>query len=592
MAPLSDIFKFMGNSTIIKRLLSMQIATPTNYKNTEFANSLPIEPIDPRVIKAFYTFLLKKLINPSETLVELEKVLMGKYSTKSPCILYKRESLDGKIVVNGLLLSPFFVSCKIWQWPLLVTEKEIDPIRTCSNSHFKSSADVCINPYHYEKIKISTLTVHVPKKSNATNKIIESNDSFNPYVPTLHHQSNINVDDNPIHLKKHTFSQSSDQNQQVDQFNLNHFSSPITFDEPMYWCSISYYEYSERVGETFQASLPAFDVDGFTYPSNAQRFCLVSNKENLLRNNRELAKTLALAHQNNNILKQTALNLVNGRMNSRIQYNNFRKTKVGEIKEFTKDLKKFKIKLIKDITTVFTDMEIRLQQIKGSIESEYDTNSFNHSDDNLSSQQPIEESRFSSFTNSFCDMDLLSIGELPKTIDNVYVKSENNICQLIKEESPQRIILPSKLIDSNGDKSPIIDDVFIMRLNSPISFKNTKKKKRRRSTLMKIESKLDQPYCQSEKDNTSILKLKNNISESVEKIKKVDCVNNVKKIDNCKTIQKNNNNIQSDTNTDSKKLNPRSLRHGNNINYKEPKINGKYRSNEYKSKKSKPPKKK
>lgn len=48
----------------------------------------------------------------------------------------------------------------------------------------------------------------------------------------------------------------------------------VPFDEPHEWCLISYYEMSTRVGEQFHASQPQVIIDGFTDPSNAERFCL------------------------------------------------------------------------------------------------------------------------------------------------------------------------------------------------------------------------------------------------------------------------------------------------------------------------------
>ena len=58
---------------------------------------------------------------------------------------------------------------------------------------------------------------------------------------------------------------------------------PVMYCEPQHWCTISYYELSNRslncissrVGETFHASQPQIIVDGFTDPSNADRFDII-----------------------------------------------------------------------------------------------------------------------------------------------------------------------------------------------------------------------------------------------------------------------------------------------------------------------------
>jgi len=46
--------------------------------------------------------------------------------------------------------------------------------------------------------------------------------------------------------------------------------------EPEYWCTVTYFELDQQVGETFKApaSCQSVSVDGYTDPSGVNRFCL------------------------------------------------------------------------------------------------------------------------------------------------------------------------------------------------------------------------------------------------------------------------------------------------------------------------------
>lgn len=127
-------------------------------------------------------------------------------------------SLDGRLQVSHRKGLPHVIYCRLWRWPELQSHHELRALDNCEFAFNLKRDEVCVNPYHYQRIE-------TPGMSRLT-----------PSPP-------------------------------ID-------AQPVMYCEPAFWCSISYYELNTRVGETFHASQPSITVDGFTDPSNSERFCL------------------------------------------------------------------------------------------------------------------------------------------------------------------------------------------------------------------------------------------------------------------------------------------------------------------------------
>jgi hypothetical protein len=121
----------------------------------------------------------------------------------SKCITIPR-SLDGRLQVCHKKGLPHVIYCKIFRWPDLQSHHELKSIDSCQYSFCLKRNQVCINPYHYER-------VHLPiehhsnllKKSSFENITFHSYDSnvnreefyFNNYTSN-HNQTFKNYDAN------------------------------------------------------------------------------------------------------------------------------------------------------------------------------------------------------------------------------------------------------------------------------------------------------------------------------------------------------------------------------------------------------------
>lgn len=296
--------------------------------------------------------LVKKL-RKTKMLEELERAIENK-ETDSPCVTIPR-SLDGRLQVSQKKGLPHVIYARMFRFPDLQSHHQLKSLPHCAFPFSRKLDQVCVNPFHYEKIENPVLPpILVPKHlggagtdSGLGSLSLSGEDGEmkmedlselgigggcmeapSPLSVKLEPQgfapSNVNftadmlfpinaespvgyVSDDaemesvepgipknilppnatngvarnnslphpqgggPTELEAAQAQQAQPQAQQPptvgDVF-------PVEYEEPPFWCSISYYELNQRVGEAFHASQPSLSVDGFCAPSDAERFCL------------------------------------------------------------------------------------------------------------------------------------------------------------------------------------------------------------------------------------------------------------------------------------------------------------------------------
>ena len=263
--------------------------------------------------------LVKKLKKKKGALEDLEQALSNP-GTLSKCITIPR-SIDGRLQVSHRKGLPHVIYCRVWRWPDLQSHTELKPIENCQYSFTAKKNDVCINPYHYRRVDASILpSVVVPRNSEfppqhtllpfqkASETMIPKNMKYSSngfetsnLYPTSP-MSSIGSLPSPVNscnshspMSHNGFSESPlpSFDPSNDDLLLNQFQSrglspmdtgpmnngvqevtQVSYQEPQYWATISYYELNSRVGEVFNCQSPHIIVDGFTHPNNSDRFCL------------------------------------------------------------------------------------------------------------------------------------------------------------------------------------------------------------------------------------------------------------------------------------------------------------------------------
>ena len=93
--------------------------------------------------------LVKKL-NKSKrqgNIDELERAILHKDSRTKCVTIRSAETLS-----NSSKSNPVVIYSRLWRWPDLSNQNELKPVDYCQNAFHYSRDEICINPYHYERV--------------------------------------------------------------------------------------------------------------------------------------------------------------------------------------------------------------------------------------------------------------------------------------------------------------------------------------------------------------------------------------------------------------------------------------------------------
>nr|ARK19991.1 plexin domain-containing protein 2-like protein [Ampulex compressa] len=177
--------------------------------------------------------LVKKL-KKSAGLEELEKAITTQ-SCNTKCITIPRPS-PGGVGENGVQGVrgkglPHVIYCRLWRWPDLQSHHELRAIEHCEYAFTQKRDEVCVNPYHYQRIQTPALPVIlVPRHNLAGDESVLYNTSLEELSVSVPENTNFHATLNHQHHNQQGIPQSPQQQQQQQTvFNTTSTSGNLSY---------------------------------------------------------------------------------------------------------------------------------------------------------------------------------------------------------------------------------------------------------------------------------------------------------------------------------------------------------------------------
>ncbi|CAF1648067.1 unnamed protein product, partial [Didymodactylos carnosus] len=149
---LSSLTKSRSMAPVVKRLMLLRVngsnINNNNNNGMDDSHSTNNDEQQHYAEKAIRS-LIKKL-KRSGAIEELERALSQKNSG-TKCVTIQR-SLDGRLQIQQRKSNPVVVYCKLFRWPDLTSHNDLKPMDYCTYAYHYRKDEICINPYHYERV--------------------------------------------------------------------------------------------------------------------------------------------------------------------------------------------------------------------------------------------------------------------------------------------------------------------------------------------------------------------------------------------------------------------------------------------------------